>query len=74
MRLKDLQSHLGLLQDTLITREYLDDLVHRPLPLASPSVALVAGALIEREASHAETHERDAREAWAAVASARIPR
>ena len=73
-RLKDLQSHLGLLQDTVITRQYLDDLVHRPLPLAPPSVALVAGALIEREASHAETHERDAHAAWAAVVAAKIPR
>ena len=72
-RLKDLQSHLGMLHDTVITREYLDDLVHRPLPLASPSVALVAGALIEREASHAETHERQAHEAWVAVASAPSP-
>jgi CHAD domain-containing protein len=73
-RLKSLQSCLGLLQDTVITREYLDDLVHRPLPSASPSVALVAGALIEREASHAETHEAHAREAWERVGKARLPR
>jgi CHAD domain-containing protein len=63
-RLKELQAQLGELQDTVITRDYLHDLVRLHAPGVDPTVALVAGALIEREASHAEGFEAAAVEAW----------
>ena len=63
-RLKELQAQLGELQDTVITRDYLHDLVRLHAPGVDPTVALVAGALIEREASHAEGYEAAAVEAW----------
>ena len=66
-RLKELQAQLGQLQDTVITRDYLHDLVRLHAPGVDPTVALVAGALIEREASHAEGYEAAAVEAWERV-------
>jgi CHAD domain-containing protein len=63
-RLKELQTQLGELQDTVITRDYLHDLVRLHAPGVDPTVALVAGALIEREASHAEGYEAAALAAW----------
>jgi CHAD domain-containing protein len=65
-RLKKLQSRLGQLQDTVITRDYLHDLV-RTQPGMDPSTALVAGALIEREATHGEAYEQTALHAWLRV-------
>jgi CHAD domain-containing protein len=70
-RLKALQAELGQLQDTVITRAYLHDLVRSHAPGVDPAVALVAGALIEREATHAEGFEAAALRAWERVASAK---
>jgi CHAD domain-containing protein len=66
-RLKKLASRLGQLQDTVITREYLHDLAHATDPGVTRSVALVAGALIEREAAHAEAYDEAAMRAWKRV-------
>ena len=70
-RLKSLQSRLGELQDTVITREYLHQLVHSHDPSVDPAVALVAGALIEREAAHADAFDGAALHAWHRVTRAK---
>ena len=70
-RLKSLQAQLGQLQDTVITREYLHDLVHSDDPAVDPAVALVAGALIEREATHADAYDDAAVDAWHRVTRAK---
>ena len=63
-RLKSLQSILGQLQDTVITRTYLHDLVVSRSQEVDATVGLVAGALIEREAIHAKDYEEAAMDAW----------
>jgi CHAD domain-containing protein len=70
-RLKSLQAQLGQLQDTVITREYLHDLVRSHDPAVDPAVALVAGALIEREATHADAYDSAAMDAWHQVTRAK---
>jgi CHAD domain-containing protein len=66
-RLKKLQSQLGRLQDSVITRDYLHDLARQPDSGVDPPVALVAGAIIEREATQAEGYEKNALRAWRKV-------
>ena len=63
-RLKSLQAALGQLQDTVISREYLHDLVASHPQELDATVGLVAGALIEREARHAAEYEHAAMVAW----------
>ena len=70
-RLKQLQSALGEHQDTVVTRDYLHDLVLRTQPALDPAAALTAGALIERESRAAE--EYDARPRPPGGSSPRVP-
>jgi CHAD domain-containing protein len=70
-RLKKLQSRLGEHQDSVITRAYLHDLAHSSDPGVDAPVALVAGAIIEREAAHAGDYEEAALRAWKGVKRAR---
>jgi CHAD domain-containing protein len=72
-RLKKLQSKLGQLQDTVVTRTYLVDL-SRSQPALDPAAALLAGALVERESLAAERYERRARKAWGKLAGMRVPK
>jgi len=72
-RLKRLQTELGQLQDTAITRDYLHELAHSE-PSVDPAVALVAGALIEREAAQAEGFHDAAMHAWRRVRRSDLPR
>jgi CHAD domain-containing protein len=68
-RLKKLQSRLGQRQDTVVTREYLLALI-RSADARDPAAALVAGALIEREARDAERYEAKAVKKWQKVTAA----
>ena len=71
-RLKKLQSALGEHQDTVVTRDYLHDLVLRTQPALDPAAALTAGALIERESRAAEEYDALAAAAWRKLAQ--VPR
>ena len=68
-RLKQLQSALGEHQDTVVTRDYLHDLVLRTQPALDPAAALTAGALIERESRAAEEYDARAAAAWRKLAT-----
>ncbi len=71
-RLKGLQSVLGLHQDTVVTRAHLLD-VTRSKPVLTPSAALLAGALVERESRDAERYEGQAESAWRKVTKTPLP-
>ena len=71
-RLKQLQSALGEHQDTVVTRDYLHELVLRTQPALDPAAALTAGALIERESRAAEEYDARAAAAWRKLAQ--VPR
>ena len=68
-RLKQLQSALGEHQDTVVTRDYLHELVLRTQPALDPAAALTAGALIERESRAAEEYDARAAAAWRKLAT-----
>ena len=67
-RLKQLQSALGEHQDTVVTRDYLHELVLQTHPTLDPAAALTAGALIERESRAAEEYDAEAASAWRKLA------
>jgi CHAD domain-containing protein len=71
-RLKKLQSTLGQHQDTVVTRAHLLDLA-RSGPDLDPRAALMAGALVEREAMNAERYERRVARAWSKAADVPLP-
>jgi len=72
-RLKMLQSALGQHQDTVVTRTYLLVLTRSTNSEIDPGAALVAGALLEREALASQRYEQRAAEAWQKVSGSPLP-
>ncbi len=72
-RLQKLQSALGKLQDTVVTRTYLHALTDPSHPALHPAAALVAGALIERESRAAEEYDATSVARWRQVADTSLP-